>query len=77
MYYYLPQLTITIDDESMAITKGWLNVSGQIRQLIKEQAKGLKPICLNCGATLYAVIGTQNIICQKCGSKFQLVPKDE
>jgi len=70
-------VTIYLDEESRTITKGWLNVSGQIRQLIKDYAKGLKPICLKCGSTLYAIIGTPNTTCEKCGSNFQLVVKDE
>jgi len=66
-------VTIYLDDETRAITKEWLNVSGQIRQLIKEQAKGMKPICLKCGATVNAIIGTPNVICQKCKAKFRLM----
>jgi len=71
------KICVTIDGETQAITKEWLNVSGQIRQLIKEQAKGLKPICLKCGGFLYAVIGTHNITCKKCGLSFELVEKVE
>ena len=66
---------ISLDDETIAITKKWHNVSASLRELIIEYNNGLKPLCLECGKKLIMIVGTPILQCSECDCKFQLVKK--
>jgi hypothetical protein len=66
------KICINLDKESFEITRTYKNISAQIRSLIIESEKGLRPLCLNCGKMLFARIGTTKLECDKCKFEYQL-----